>query len=443
MIGRRRRQAAAIVVMLIRVLAITVAAVAGLSAIAQTEGPLTLEDVLRSARENNGTVQAARFQYLASKADARSAESAFYPTLTPRVRQENGRVETLTGRGRGGRTVDTTDASIGLDWLLLDNGTRGATVGRAKLGSETAELAALDTYRQVLFSVHQSYYSALRATELLRVQSASLERAKKLEDAAKVREQLGAGAAKDILQAEADRLNAEVAVLTAQNQVATSMANLKAVAGWPTETMPELAAQERSAPDRLPISLQDAIAEGLANRPSLLAQRKRLESARLAVRLARLAGSVNFSASAQLDKSFSESVFDRSALVLQASIPLFDGWRTRENVKSAELNEESQRSTVLQAERDTRAAIESAYKEFSQNFDRLRAADLALAAARKNYEAAAGSFQEGAGTILDQITAEVSLRTAESNQIGAYYDLLLSEVQLRLAMGRALPGEEE
>jgi outer membrane protein len=429
--------------MLNKVLAITAATLAAAPAPAQSDGPLTLDDLLRSARENNGAVRAARLQYLASKADARAAASAFYPVLTPRFRRESGRIETLAGRSRGGRTIDQTDAGIGLDWLVLDNGSRSATVGRARLARDTAELTALDTYRQVLFNVHQSYYSALRAVELLRVQSASLERAKRLEDAARLRAELGAGAPKDVLQAEADRLNAEVAVLAARNQVATSLATLKALSGWPTDTMPDLALQELPTPGRPSVSLQEAVAEGLANRPSLLAQRKRLEAAQLAVRLARLAGGVTFTASAQVDKSFSESVFERTVLVLQASIPVFDGWRSLENVRSAELAQEAQSATVAQAERDARAAIESAYTEFSQNFDRLRAADLALAAAKKNYEAAAGSFQEGAGTILDQITAEVSLRTAESNRIGAYYDVLLSEVQLRLAMGRALPGEDE
>ena len=92
-------------------------------------------------------------------------------------------------------------------------------------------------------------------------------------------------------------------------------------------------------------------------------------------------------------------------------------------------------------ERDVRAEIESSYKAFKQNFDRLEASKLAREAAQLNFDAAEGAYKAGAGTVLDQLTAQVSLATAESNYIQAYYDLLISEVRLKQVVGQPLPGE--
>ncbi|MFX8616588.1 TolC family protein, partial [Acinetobacter baumannii] len=60
----------------------------------------------------------------------------------------------------------------------------------------------------MLFDVHSRYFAALRAQELLRVQDAQLKRANEILEQTKVRVQLGDAARINILQAQADALNA-------------------------------------------------------------------------------------------------------------------------------------------------------------------------------------------------------------------------------------------
>jgi outer membrane protein len=324
---------------------------------------------------------------------------------------------------------------------LFDNGTRHATYRKSELLKDQLAFSSLDTYRAVLFDVHSSFYGALRAQQLLKVSESAYTRATTLQDAAEKRESVGSGPKKDILQAKADALNAKVNVLTSKNQVSTSLANLKAVLGWPNDNVPELDDSQNAEPTMVDYSLEKAIADGLANRPSLLAARIRVESSKLDVTLAKLDGGISFQATANYTKSFSESVFDRPSLALTASIPLYDGSRSRENIRAAELGYQADQAALLQTERDVRAEIESAYKEFEQNFSRHEAAKLARDAAQSNYNAAAGAYKEGAGTVLDELTAQVSLATAESNYVQAYYDLLISEVKLKQVVGKPLPGE--
>lgn len=430
--------------MLPRRFAVLALAAAALPASAQ----LTLTEALATAKANNGTVRAAYLAHRAAQADTKAAFAAFLPTLTPTVRQENGRLENHTGLGRGGTTIDTTDASVVANWLLIDSGSRATSYRQAQISRDQAEYDALDTLRGVLFQVHQAFFNALRAQELLAVQSASVHRAKEILDRATLSEEVGAGAKKDILQARADYLNAQVNEIAARNQVNTTRSTLWALIAYGGPELPELVQPEWTpapAPsdDTQASQLGTLVEQALRERADLKAVRARNMLADQSVRAARIDSGIDFSLSAQYNKSFSESVFDRSGLVFQASFPLYDGSRSRERLRSAELAREAQREVYLQSERNARSEVESAYKEFAQNSVRVPAAREALEAARLNYKAATEARQEGAGELIEELTAQVSLATAESNYVQALYDLLVSDARLRLVTGQPLPGEEE
>ena len=81
---------------------------------------------------------------------------------------------------------------------------------------------------------------------------------------------------------------------------------------------------------------------------------------------------------------------------------------------------EATEELLIQAERNVVAEIESSYKEFDQNIDRLAATKLALEAALINYQAVFESRKAGASEPLELLTAQVSLTTAESHYIKAY-----------------------
>lgn len=403
---------------------------------------LTLEDALRSARANNGTVQAAYLNYRAAVAQERASYAAFLPTVTPTVRQENGRLNNFTGLGRGGSTIDATEAGVTASWLILDNGTRATNYRSAGLVRDQAEFSALDTLRNVLFNVHLSFYNALRAQELLIVQTSGVRRAKEILDRAILSEEVGAGPKKDILQARADYLNAQVGELTAQNQVSTSRSSLWAVIGYSEPEIPKLVGPGEQDPQLSLPTLEEATEQALRDRADLRAARIGIESSEAAVDTARLAGSFSYSLSAQYNRSFSESVFDRSGIVLEASFPLYDGSRSKERVTGAKLDLESRRKSYDQSVRVAIAEIESAWKEQSQNAERIRASRIARDAALLNYEAATEARRLGAGELIEELTARLSLVTAESNLVQAVYDYWISDVRFRLASGRPLPGEE-
>lgn len=404
---------------------------------------LTLDMALMIARQNNGTVQAAYYNYLSAAASTNVAQAAFLPTVTPRLVIDENRLDQHTGLFKGFTRSSSTSAELNANWRLLDSGERRFNERQAVYSEEQAQLSALQTLRETLFSVHSSFYEALRAQELLRVQEDQVKRAEEILKATEFRSDptIGDLPRKDVSQARADFLNSQVSYQSANNQVANSEANLKAIIGIDQDELPELEEPDLGPMTPLDYTLDQAMEEGLENRADLLANRKGLQSREVQVESARLATRIQYSVDASFTRSFSEEVFDRGGLVLQAALPLYDGKSSREQLNATRFSLESFEASVRQAELNAKAEIESAYKAYSQNLIRIQAANAALEAAQENYRFASDSMRLGAGTLLEVLAAQVTLTTAEVNQVQAFYDLLISEVQLRLATGRPMPGE--
>lgn len=404
----------------------------------------TLEEALAMARTRNGVIRVAFLSYESARRNVVLAEGAYLPTLGASFRYDVDRQNFQTGNPGGSQSTTGSRMSLDAGWTLFDTGERQWNLAGARRDAEAAQANALQTLRQTLFTVHQDYFDAIRTQELMAVQAAQLKRSETILDQTKVRVETGDAPRKDILQAEADFLNAKASFLQSRNRVTTALATLKASVGWdgPGElpTLAEPAHPELPAPT---FTLEQAIVEGLAARADLRARRKRVESRRVDLQLAKIAAGVTWTLDGVASKSFAPDVSDRVGLVFRASLPILDGYSSRETIRLRQIALESEEQSLLQDERDAKAQIESAYKEFEQNRAILAAAKAALEAARLNFQAAEESQKLGAGDLIDVLTAQVSLATAESNHVQAVYDLLTAEVRLRLVLGRPVPGETQ
>ena len=187
--------------------------------------------------------------------------------------------------------------------------------------------------------------------------------------------------------------------------------------------------------------LADIVNEGIANRPDLQAQRKRVEGNRESERLAVINQGFAVSGTLTYDLQLSPERLANQSYSLTVSYPLFDGYQARSTVTQTRAQLDASKRTLEQAEREARAEIETAYITFSQNRKRMEAAQLAVNAARLNYEATVKSQEVGASDLVQVLTAQVSLVTSETNLIEATYDTLVSELRLKLVTGRPVSGQ--
>lgn len=415
--------------------------VAGASvAFASAQDSLSLEEALKLARAQNGTIQAAALDVQAARSRLNQARAGFLPTVTPDAGYTYRKQDVQTGLRSTFKTDDFT-TGIQANWRLLDAGQRqfGFLSSRSNLRAQ--ELNSLRTLRATLVRVHEAYFEVLRSRKLREVADSTVKRAQTTLDQVVRRIQVRDLAEKEELQARADLLNAEVNLLNAENGVNNAEASLRALIAWPEDrTLPAL--EDVSNPSAAePEPLGKTLADGLAERPDLQARALQIEAADYGFKRALREAGVTWTVDANYEKRFGPTVQQTTNLTAVVSVPLYDGNRSKEAARELRLSRDASERDLEQARRDAGAEIESAYKAYTQAVRRLKASQLAFQAAKLNYEAADGSFRKGASDLLAVLTAQVSLVTAESNHIEAIYDTYVSEIRLRLATGKPIPGE--
>jgi outer membrane protein len=406
-------------------------------AVASAQDSMSLDDALRLARQRNGTIQSAF--HLVDAAHARVLESyaAFFPVITPQYQYNNvrqdGPVPLLLANGSLGQ--------IAASWTLLDSGDRNFVYRSSQSSLRSVKSNSQQTVRATLFTVTQQYYDALRAQELDRVSGSEVDRTKTILDQTLLRIQVRDAAPIERLQANADYQNARVQALTTHNQVTNAAATLKATIGMDT-TGPLPTLRNTDEPlSAVPDNLNKVIADGLKARPDLESQRLAIEAEDFNRRKLQLDAGPTFSLGVTDDYQFYPVTTNNRAVELLASVPLSDGGLSRAQVREIRANIASDRALLKQSERNARAEIEAAYATCKTDAERLAAAQVALDAAQENYKSTVDSRDKGASDLLQVLTAQVSLVTAESNFIQAQYDARIADVQLRLVTGRPIPGE--
>ena len=410
----------------------------------QSQGtPLSFGDAVRLARERNGTVVRAAAEIRAAQARVQQQNSFLLPSVTPRYAYTDNR-QTFAGTQSNGGRLDfvTQGAQVNFAYTLFDTGQRLANIRNARAALGATEAGAIGTIRSTLFDVETAYVETLRAQELLRVAQSTLDRAQLILQQVEARVRVGDAAAREILQARADVLNAEVGVIEAQNAVTSNAATLKALTGLETTgQIPTLDVASVPTVDLEDREIAAVIEEGVAQRPDLAARRFGAEQGRQSARLARINAGFQLSLDTTYVLNLSDSGQNsQAAFVL--SYPLFDGGLRRAQAREAQANVDATLADLTQSERDARAEIEIAYIALERNARRVVAATSAREAAQLNFDAARESQRLGAGTLVDVQNAQTSLITSETNLIQARYDALIASLRLRLATGRTLPGED-
>jgi outer membrane protein TolC len=249
----------------------------------------------------------------------------------------------------------------------------------------------------------------------------------------------GAAVQTDSLQLLLELTQARVALLrqTAQLKVARFQLGRRVGAPGAVDAM-EIEA--RPAPP-LPITEEDAILEAVGESPQVIAARASQRSAEAAVRSARGAylPSVDLTGRiAATDAKFFPTASTRSSVGITVSLPIWN-----DGVREITL---SRATTVRDVARAVRADLELAIRrdvvEGYEAYEAARAAaELAaqsVIVAIENLRVQQERYRAGATTILDLITAQVSLSEADAGLVQARYATQLALSGLEAILGRRL-----
>ncbi|HEY3265757.1 MAG TPA: TolC family protein [Armatimonadota bacterium] len=393
--------------------------------------PLTLDAAVRIGLANHNQIGIAVSQKDAAAARVTEAKSAWFPQITPVFQHTT--QKTLLNSGTSTQDV----SSIGLQQTIFDSGKRELNIARSRDSVRSAAYNVQDVRQSVVLNVTTGWFELLRAKDLVRVAESGVDRAKTTLDATRAFAEAGSSPRKDVLQAQADYDNAQVQSIQARNTVRLAETTLRNAMGAsfadPIVTPETAVPTPPVTPEARTIA--DFVDQAMRNRPDLRGSELGISSNRKGVKIAAIEAGPQVQADLNEGYRIHPDSGENHTITATISYPLFDAGASRARVREARATLTQSEQQLELARQDAAANVESAYLLREEARQRVSATQTALTASKENYAAATESRNEGVGTILDVITAENQLVTAETNAVQAVYDYHTADARLMREIG--------
>ena len=404
---------------------------------------LNLQQATELALRQQPTIRSAQGSLVAAQARVPQARSAYYPRFDVQAGVQKSEFKSTT---TGQRTQsDNTFATILGNQLIYDFGKTSALVDEARAGSRVAS-GELERVREVVVqNVRQAYFNLLQARRLTGVADANLSRSELNLRSAQGFYDVGTKPKSDVTKAEVEVANARVQVIRARNLVRLSETTLANALGLEATVPIEIE-------DNLnyePVSLDSAqlLAEALGNRPELRQGQARLDAARAQLAGARARYLPDLTVNGSASESSGDAVISTNgvagvsfssswSIAGQLTWNLFEGFFTQEKIKETQALVDTARADYEALELQVRLDVEQAYITVTEAAERIGATEKAIESARENLRLAQGRYDAGVGTILDLTDAQLSLSTAEADNVTALTDFRVGLAVLDRVVGR-------
>jgi outer membrane protein len=414
------------------------AVLAAAPAYAQPAQQLTMEQAVEIAMKQQPSVRQSRASLEAAEGRVDQVEASRRPQLTL-----SGSISAAGGREtfRDVFLDPTTGASVGawLNWRIYDFCQSAAQLLAAVLNAQATAAGIDTTSLDIRRDVEISFLEAIARARLVTVAEATVKSEETHLDQAK---RFVAAQAKDpieVVQAQARAANARAALAQARSNAAIALANLRAAIGWvdPNQGV-AIADQWPKSPEAAP-PLVSLVETARKARPEIAQADKEIAAAEANIDAAAAGKRPVLSASARTDWSPQfggnwEQPGWSAGLTL--SWLIFDGGRTKADVRIARANRESALASRDALLIDLTSQLDAARAQIEANRAGVTASVEAVDAARAQLKLAEARYAQGLGSQIELTDAQTAVTTAEGNLIQAEWQLANAWAGLRRATGQ-------
>jgi outer membrane protein len=420
----------------------------GLTRAPDSARKISLADAIQMAQQNSPDAIQAEGTERTSKAARVSAVGAILPSATlsaGHVVQLGGGLTRLNQNGEQVTVAQkpTNNTGLSLNMTLFDGGQRLYDLRTANYQIAAAEANRVAVKYNVALGVKQQYFAVLAAIESQDAADLQMAQAAEQFKASVARVRAGAATRSDSLRGVIQIGNAQLAQISAASAKEAAEAALTRLVGSPVPVTADPASVQENM-SALPDSAQLAVLA--LTGPAVQQAQANLDVAEESRKASKATYLPSLSASYSRTGSGTDPQFGFGSdpytysgrLSFQLSYPIFNNFAREEQVvraKVAEINAQS-------AFRDSQLA---AVQTLTQNIGAIRSASqrvaiqvASVAAAREDVRVQQQRYNIGASTLLDLITSQAALATAEQALIQARYDYRIARAQLEALIGRDL-----
>lgn len=418
----------------------------GFTSRATRSDPAELENEPQSgsAAASGGTANAGVPQYgTLPEANPADDESENQDTLPQSTVQTNTNATGSSEESSDPGPQNRYEASFGLRYLLFDGGGRKARIAGAKADLLAANFRHNAVLQDVALSVEEAYNNLLASRSFEEVAAETVRQREYQLRMAEARHDVGLVARSDVLKAQTEIADADLAVVRARNNVLLARGRLATVMGLPVSTNMRIAVIPEEDLAQTFDEIETLLDEAARNRPELKAALAQIQAERAGVKVARSA----FWPSVAVDTNYGwvgrELLPDQSqwALGLDIDIPLFTGFSNTYRLIRAK----SDLARAIAQRRDLLQGIDlevwTAYWQSIEASQAIEAARTFVASADESARVAKGEYKNGTGSIVDLILAQTAATAARNRLIQARLDWRTAVARVERAVGRSFAGD--
>lgn len=339
------------------------------------------------------------------------------------------------------RNTQSTNFNLSTDVPIFTGGQIYYDIKVKSLNLQAA-LADLDKAREsVALNVISAYLEAVYQKDLVTVaeqqselSKAQTKRMQILFDNKKIAEA-------DLAQIRTAQANDELSLTQQQNQCTLALLTLSQLLELPTPEGFDVMRPEIGDVASIVLPLPDAIyADAVGIKPQIKAEELRLMSAEKSILLAKSGyypsirfgaglGSSYYKSSGIIGPQFGRQMKDNfnQYLSLNLSVPIFNRFQTRNNVRSARLNLHNQQLQMEQTKKSLYKEIQQAYYNALASQKQCQSGATALESSRTSFKLMEAKYEHGKANATEYQDAKTQLFKAESTALQAQYTFLFRQ----------------
>ncbi|MDQ3674796.1 MAG: TolC family protein [Gemmatimonadota bacterium] len=410
--------------------------------------PLALDEAIRLALRRSPQSIQAEGNEMTSRAARLSAIGAIFPSASlsmGRVYQLGGGQTRINQNGEQVEiaTQPTNSTGLGMNMTLFDGGQRLYELRRSKSVIEAAEASRVAVRYDVALQVKREFFAVLAALESQDAARVQMEQAEQQFRSSIAKVNAGVSTRSDSLRGVIQVGNAQLALITAQNDLSSANAALTRIVG----SDQPVTADPRSLLENMAALPDSAELAGLAmNGPAVEEARANLEAAEESRKASRAPYLPSLSASysrsgSGVDPRFglgSDPYSYSGRLSFSLSYPVFNGFQREEQVVRARVAENNAQAAFRDAQLGAQQTLTQSIGTLRSASQRVAVQVASVAAAEEDVRVQQQRYNIGASTLLDLLTSQSALAQAQQALIQARYDYRIARAELEALIGREL-----
>ncbi len=431
-------------------------------ATALAQQPLTLEDCIQIALENNATIRVNRNLNESADEDVTGSYSGILPSVNLNAsigRYEAGPREleqdvligfTPDSTAIYSRRVVTQDGfvvnrntfGVSLDQNIFDGGEWWHAIGYAKTQKEASDFDLKSVVNNIVLTVQQRFFDVLKERKLLEVNELAVQRSQDQLNKTQKMFELGAVAKVDVYRSQVNLGNDKIQYLLQKNAVLQAEQNLNLIMGRDPKVPVDISADFSIKPEYG--NVDDLIEQTLQNNPELKRNERDWESNDImvsrsyAVLWPRIGASFSYNRENEgLERVYSG--WDKNWNIrygVGLSLNLFNGFQDKVRIQKSKLAAKNAWENFEQSKRDLIAGVVQLRDNYNSYLEIITINEENLKAAQEEYRLAEERYRIGSGTQLEVREAQVNLNRAEDTLVRAKYSARVTQAQIETYLGK-------